>query len=127
MLLEEIRKYCLCKSCTTEETPFGPDVLVFKVMNKMFALLQWTKQPLSINLKCDPEQALVLRAMYPAVTPGYHMNKKHWNTVLLDGSVDQDLFLHLLNNSYQEVIKGLTKKQRLTVVTEQARLDDTVQ
>ena len=82
-----VREYLLSNEATTEETPFGPEVLVYKVCGKMFALAAPEDVPARMNLKCDPEQALDLRDQYEGITPGYHMNKKHWNTVLLDGSV----------------------------------------
>ena len=90
MELEPLRMHMLDKNGVTEEQPFGPDTLVFKVMGKMFALVGWQDSPLRVNLKCDPELALTLREQYEAVIPGYHMNKKHWNTMILDGSIPAD-------------------------------------
>jgi len=86
MDFESLRKYFLDKPGATEDFPFGPSAMVFKVRSKMFALIAVEETPLRINLKCDPELARHLRAAYDAVQPGYHMNKKHWNTVLIDGS-----------------------------------------
>lgn len=110
--LETLRAYLLTKKGTTEERPFGPQALVYKVMGKMFALVAWEEEPLDISLKCDPNEALFLRDIYPSVRPGYHMNKKHWNTVTVDGSIPEKEFLWLINDSYDLVVKDLTKVQR---------------
>ena len=109
MNIEDFRNYCLSKPGVTEETPFGPDTLVLKVMGKMYALTD-IQQFESVNLKCDPEKAILLRDTYDAVIPGYHMNKKHWNTILMDGSIATDLFKKWIDDSYQLVVAGLTKK-----------------
>ncbi len=110
MNIEKIRAYCLSKPEVTESFPFDETTLVFKVRNKMFALLN-LEQPLSINLKCDPEKALELREHYPFVLPGYHMNKKHWNTVLLDQPVDDVLIRSWIDDSYALVSAKLPKKK----------------
>ena len=89
MNLDTLRTILLQKSATTEEIPFGPEALVFKVKGKMFALVPWADPAPSISLKCDPGEALFLRDIFPAVKPGYHLNKRHWNTVILDGSVPE--------------------------------------
>ena len=99
------------KKGVTEETPFGPDTLVFKVMGKMFALTGIESFE-SVNLKCDPEEAVLLREKYSGVQPGYHMNKKHWNTVLMDGSVSDKLVHKWIDDSYNLVASGLSKKDR---------------
>ncbi len=112
MELEIIRKTLLNKKATTEELPFGPDVLVFKVMGKIFAIVAWQKTPLSISLKCEPNHAMALRTMFPAVKPGYHLNKEHWNTVTLDGSLPDKEIIEMINHSYQQVIKGLKKSEK---------------
>ncbi len=112
MKLEELRKILLEKRRTTEETPFGPQALVYKVMGKMFALIAWEEDPISISLKCDPDLALALRAQYPAVIPGYHMNKKHWNTITLDGSIPEKEIFFMIDESYALVVKGLKKADR---------------
>lgn len=111
MNLEAFRSHCLKKKGVTEEMPFGPDTLVYKVMGKMFAL---TGSPdfISVNLKADPEIAVELREKYEAVLPGYHMNKKHWNTILTDGSVADKLILQLTDHSYELVVSGLPKKDK---------------
>lgn len=108
MDLETIREYCLSKKGTTESFPFNEDVLVFKVMNKMF-LLTSLEQGDQINLKCDPELAIQLRETYDCVLPGYHMSKKLWNTVILDGSVHKSLILEWIDHSYEQVVLTLPK------------------
>lgn len=112
MDLEAVRPYLLAKKGAVEERPFGPDTLVFKVMGKMFALVGENDRPLRINLKCDPDQALFLRDMYPAVLPGYHMNKKHWNTVVLDGSLPTVEIEHMIDDSYNLIVNNLPKTSR---------------
>ncbi|PWJ58897.1 putative DNA-binding protein (MmcQ/YjbR family) [Dyadobacter jejuensis] len=106
---ELLRDYCLSFPGVTEELPFGPDILVFKVMGKMFLLTGLDEIDVSYNIKCDPELAVDLRAQYPAVQPGYHMNKKHWNTVHIDGSIPTDIQLRWVKDSYDLVVKSLTK------------------
>ena len=112
MNLENIRADLLAKKGTTEDTPFGPDALVFKVMGKMFALLAWQETPLRVTLKCDPDLASTLRAEYKAIQPGYYMNKKHWNTLTLDGSIPDEKVQGLTDLSYRLVVKGLKKADR---------------
>jgi len=108
--LEQIRLHCLKKKGRiTEGFPFGEGVLVFKVNGRMFLLSNMNDHPGSLNLKCDPERAVELRERYEAVTPGYHMNKKHWNTVMLDGSIpDKEVFV-MVDHSYELVVKSLSK------------------
>ena len=108
MNIEEFRQYCLSKKGVTEEFPFGPDTLVFKVMGKMFALTNLDGD-FSINLKCDPDLAIELREQYPAVLPGYHMNKKHWNTIAIDGSLSNKLINEWTDHSYNLVVDQLPK------------------
>jgi predicted DNA-binding protein (MmcQ/YjbR family) len=110
--LEPLRAYLLAKPGATDELPFGPDALVFKVLGKMFAIVSWQATPLRISLKCDPNLALLLRGTYAAVTPGYYLNKKHWNTVILDGEVPEDEVEEMIDASYELVVKGLTKAQK---------------
>lgn len=112
MNIEEIRDYCLAKPGVTEGFPFGQDVLVFKVMNKMFALTGLEGDPPYVNLKCDPERAIELRSQYEAIQPGYHMNKAQWNSVYFTGSIPRDLVLELIDHSYELVVQGLKKKDR---------------
>jgi len=109
MDIESYREYCLSKPGVTEELPFGPDTLVFKVMGKMFSATGIETFE-SINLKCDPEEAVRLREEYSAILPGYHMNKKHWNTVLMDGTLPVALVRKMIDDSYQLVVNSLTKK-----------------
>ncbi len=104
--------YLLAMSKVTEETPFGPNVLVYKVLGKMFATLGFEGEVGRMNLKCDPDQALELRDEYEAIIPGYHMNKKHWNTLVLDGSLPPKLVGELIDHSYDLVVKGMPKKLR---------------
>lgn len=111
MNIEALRNYCLSLPGVTEDFPFDATTLVFKVHHKMFALTD-LEGDFSINLKCDPEKAIALREQYPAISPGYHMNKKHWNTIAVDGSL-ADLFLYeLINHSYHLVVAGLPLKIR---------------
>ncbi len=110
MNIEEIREYCLAKKAVTEGFPFDETTLVFKVMNKMFCLMGLDDNRL--NLKNDPEKNVALRAQYPAIIPGYHMNKEHWNTVNLNGSVPPDLLKDLIDESYMLIVKSLPKKKQ---------------
>jgi len=109
--IESYRKYCLSKKGVTEEFPFGSETLVFKVMGKMFALSS-IEDFSSINLKVDPEEGIELREKYDAVKPGYHMNKKHWITVSMDGSIPDKQVYQWIENSYQLVVSALTKRQK---------------
>ncbi|PIE49804.1 MAG: MmcQ-like protein [Flavobacteriales bacterium] len=113
MDIETLRNYCLKKKHVAECFPFDAKILVFKVMGKMFALTNLERVPSSVNLKCDPEKALELRAHYPEIIiPGYHMSKKHWNTVLLNNRLPQKMYMELINHSYDLVVKGLPKKKK---------------
>ena len=105
MDLESIREYCLLKPDVTESFPFGEDTLVFKTVGKIFALMS-LDQDRQINLKCDPDRAISLREEYPFVIPGYHMNKVHWNTILLDGRVRQEQLKEWIDHSYALVRKA---------------------
>jgi predicted DNA-binding protein (MmcQ/YjbR family) len=112
MNVEQFREYCLSKLLVTEEFPFDSATLVFKVAGKMFALTGLDADEFKINLKCDPERAIKLRDEHPSIIPGFHMNKKHWNTVIIDGSFSQKLLLELIDHSYELVIQSLTRKIR---------------
>jgi predicted DNA-binding protein (MmcQ/YjbR family) len=103
---------CNAKRGSVEDYPFGDGAAVFKIAGRMFALVALGPSPGSISLKCDPEAALHLRARYAAITPGYHLNKRHWNTVELDGSVPEDELLELVDDSYELVMAKLTRAQR---------------
>jgi predicted DNA-binding protein (MmcQ/YjbR family) len=109
MNIETIREYCLTKKGVTESFPFDEETLVFKVMGKIFILLNLNGEP-TINVKCDPEKAIELRELYPSVVPGYHMNKKHWNTVYLDGLLSDRLICSFIDHSYDLVFRSLSKK-----------------
>lgn len=116
MNVETFRSHCIKKKGVTEEFPFGETTLVYKVMGKMFTLADLDNFE-SVNLKCDPERGVELREQYASITPGFHMNKKHWITVFMDGSLPDKFVLGLVEDSYQLVIKSLTKSQRLTLST----------
>ena len=111
MNLEEFQKYCIIKPGVTEELPFGPTTLVYKVMGKMFALTG-LEEFKSINLKCDPDEAIELRERFVEVQPGYHMNKKLWNTVRVNGAVDDQMIYGMIDDSYELIKQSLTKKLR---------------
>jgi predicted DNA-binding protein (MmcQ/YjbR family) len=111
MDLDTIREYCLSKPASEETLPFGPDVLVFKVAGKIFLLLPLDSEDLQFNAKCDPEEVEELRERFTCVQPGYHMNKKHWNTIIVDGSVSSALIKKWIDNSYELVVKGKKKKK----------------
>ena len=112
MNLESLRAHCLGKPGATEDTPFGDDVLVFRVRRKIFALTNLDGPPFYVNLKCDPEQALEWRAEYDGVRPGYHMNKKHWNSVDLDGAVPAPAVREMVDHSYDQTVRSLTRAER---------------
>ncbi len=112
MNIETFRVYCLGKKGVTEEFPFDENTLVMKVMGKMFAAVDVNDFE-SINLKADPEKAVEWREQYPAVQPGYHMNKKHWNTVLMDGSLPDKLIREWIDHSYNLVVDGLPKAVKM--------------
>ncbi|KHJ38284.1 hypothetical protein PBAC_14870 [Pedobacter glucosidilyticus] len=111
MNIESLRNYCLSLKGTTESFPFGDDTLVFKIVNKVFLLASLT-EPCSFNVKCDPEKAIQLRESFSEVIPGYHMNKKHWNTVYYNGSLSDKQLTEMIDHSYQLVLKSLPKKQQ---------------
>jgi predicted DNA-binding protein (MmcQ/YjbR family) len=111
--LANFREYCLAKPGAVEETPFGPDTLVFKVGGKMFALATLDEVPTTVNLKCDPDLALELRDRYEQVTPGYHMNKKHWNTVEIEGDIPGPELRKMIDHSYELVAASLPKAHRV--------------
>jgi predicted DNA-binding protein (MmcQ/YjbR family) len=112
MNIDQIREYCIKKKAVTEEFPFDENTLVFKVMGKMFLLASLDAIPLRINLKCDPEKAIELREEFEAVQPGYHMNKEHWNTIILDGSIPLKKIFEWVDDSYNLVVAGLKKKDK---------------
>jgi len=109
MNIESISEYCRKKKGVTEDFPFDEDTLAIRVMNKIFLLASLEKVPLQINLKCDPEYAIELRERYDSVQPGFHMNKSHWNTVTLDGSISHSELKNMIDHSYEQVVKRLKK------------------
>ncbi len=111
MNIEELRSYCLSLKCATEDFPFDETTLVFRVMGKMFALTD-LEGDLFVNLKCDPEKAVDLREMYPAVIPGRHMSKKHWNTIEINGTIPDSLIKEWIDGSYDLVVSKLTRKEK---------------
>lgn len=101
--------YLIAKPGARRDMPFGPDALVFKVLDKMFALVAWQADPLTVSLKADPVDALILRKQYEAVKPGYHLHKKHWNTVTIDGSIPDEELRLMMDESYTLVVQGMTR------------------
>ena len=112
MTARALRRCCLAQPGATEEFPFGPNTSVFKVAGKMFALSQLRARPLKVSLKCEPELGQALRLTYPAIQPGYHLNKRHWNTVELDGSLPDEMVRGLVEDSYDLVVAGLPKRMQ---------------
>jgi predicted DNA-binding protein (MmcQ/YjbR family) len=108
----ELRTWCLAQSGAVEDFPFGPEHSVFKVGGKMFALSTLERTPLEVSAKCEPELALQLRDTYTAIRPGYHLNKRHWNTITLDGSLSDQLVRELIADSYDLVVSALPKRTR---------------
>ncbi len=112
MTPERLRAFCLEFNASVEEFPFGPENSVFKVLGKMFALTALDARPLTVNLKCDPDEAIRLRETHPAIVPGWHMSKRHWNTVTVSG-VPERLLREMIEDSYDLVVAGLPKAERL--------------
>ncbi|MCR9277650.1 MAG: MmcQ/YjbR family DNA-binding protein [Pseudomonadaceae bacterium] len=113
---EEVHDYLLSKPAAWLDYPFGPDVRIYKVHKKMFATLGWEDNVGRSNLKCDPDMALALRELFDGVIPGYHMNKRHWNTVILDGSVPSSEIAMMIDHSYALVARSLPKAQRTALL-----------
>lgn len=116
MNIESIREYCLAKNKVEEGFPFGETVLVFKVRGKLFLLARLDTAALEFNVKCDPEKAIEWREQFPAVTPGYHMNKRLWNTITMDGSIPTRVIKEMIDDSYALVVKSLPKKDQTGLV-----------
>lgn len=114
MTLDYYRQYCLSKPSTTEDTPFDQDTLCFRVGGKIFSICS-ISEFLYINLKCDPERAIELREQFPGITPGYHMNKKTWNSVSTQGNVPDNLILELADHSYELILTSLPKKVQVEI------------
>jgi len=111
---QELRTFCLSFNATVEDFPFTPETSVFKVLGKLFALTRLDARPLTVNLKCDPDDAVRLRGEYEGlIIPGYHMNKRHWNTVTVDGELPDRLVRELVEDSYDLVVAGLPRSERL--------------
>ena len=110
MNTESLREYCIAKKAVTEDFPFGENTLVFKVKEKIFLLVSLDADPLQFNAKADPEKAIQLREEYDAIKPGFHMNKKHWNTVVIDGSLSTKLIKEMIDDSYDLIVQSLPKK-----------------
>jgi predicted DNA-binding protein (MmcQ/YjbR family) len=115
MNIETLKSHAFTKKAVSQDYPFGDDVLVLRVAGKIFALIPLDASP-RVNLKCDPAWAELLRQTYPAVTPGYHMNKTHWNTVMLDGTIPDDEVLEMVDHSYEQVVKSLKKSERAKLI-----------
>ena len=115
MKKEKARNYFLSCPESYEDFPFGEEITIFKVKNKWFGLLVEREGNLQINLKCDPDEALILRDLFKSVLPGYHMNKKHWNTVILDGSIPEKEIEAMIYSSYVLIVEKLKKKDRLSL------------
>ncbi|GHH38850.1 MmcQ/YjbR family DNA-binding protein [Streptomyces umbrinus] len=114
MTPQELRTFCLSFNATVEDFPFTPETSVFKVLGKLFALTRLDAHPLTVNLKCDPDDAVRLRGEYEGlIIPGYHMNKRHWNTVTADGELPDQLVRELIEDSYDLVVAGLPRSERL--------------
>ncbi len=112
MTLDELKRHLRSKPGATEETPFGPEHLVYKVMGKIFAVVGWDEEPVTMSLKCDPEGVEVLRKVFRAVTPAPYFDKRYWNLVVLDGSIPEPELLAMVDDSYDLVVEGLTRAQR---------------
>lgn len=116
MNIESLRQHCLNKKATEESLPFGPDTLVFKVGGKIYLLASLNAVPLQFNVKCSPEEAEALREQHPCVQPGYHMNKKHWNTILADGTASDSLLRKWIDDSYTLVVESLPAKLKNQII-----------
>ena len=117
MNLEELREYCLSLPHVTEDMPFGEDILVFRICNRIFVLTSLDSVPLRVSLKCDPERAIELREEFPnKIVAGYHLNKKHWNTVLLEG-LPLTLIKEMIQHSYDQVLAKVPKKEREMLIS----------
>jgi predicted DNA-binding protein (MmcQ/YjbR family) len=112
MTPDELKVACLSQNGAEEQFPFGPDTSVFKVGGKVFAISRLDGRPLTVSLKCDPELAQSLRAAHSAIVPGYHLNKRHWNTVTIDGSLADGMIVDLIEDSHELVVRSLTRAQR---------------
>lgn len=121
MNIEELRAYCLSKRYASESFPFNETTLVFKVLGKAFLLTGIDEKPVSFNVKCEPAKAIALRGRYSFVLPGFHMNKKHWNTVVCEPGVSKQLLKDLIDHSYDQVVAGLPKKEKDKILKAKGR------
>jgi len=112
MTLDELKRYLRSKPGVTESTPFGPEHLVYKVVGKIFAVVGWEQDPVTMSLKCDPEEVEVVRKVFRAVTPAPYFDKRHWNRVTIDGSIPEPELLAMVDASYDLVVDGLTRARR---------------
>ena len=112
MTLDELKRYLRSKPGATESTPFGPEHLVYKVMGKIFAVVGWDEDPVTMSLKCDPDEVEVVRKVFRAVTPAPYFDKRYWNLVALDGSIPDPELVAMVDDSYDLVVEGLTRAQR---------------
>ena len=112
MTATELRGWCLEHAGAVEEFPFGPETSVFKVGGRIFAIGALDREPLSVSVKCEPDLAVELRHTYPAIRPGYHLNKRHWNTIALDGTLPDQLVRDLVEDSYDSIVSALPKRLR---------------
>jgi predicted DNA-binding protein (MmcQ/YjbR family) len=119
---ETLCDYLEGKPAAWRDMPFGPDALVFKVLDKMFALVAWQSDPLTISLKADPIDSVILRKQYPTIKPGYHLHKKHWNTVTLDGSVPDQELRRMIDESYDLVVAGMTRANQARVQKKSSKI-----
>ncbi|GDY27248.1 MmcQ/YjbR family DNA-binding protein [Agarivorans sp. Toyoura001] len=119
MEYQQLKDYLMAKPEVTQDLPFAPDVPVFKVRSKMFALVSWKEGEMSMNLKCQPEQIDALIDIYPAITRGYHMSKRHWLTIHFDGSDAENEAFRLIDNSFELVVKGMSKKAQTELLAAQ--------
>ncbi len=110
--MDVLRDYMLSKPATTDDFPFGPQAMVFRVAGKIFGIMPWEENPVSISLKCDPDRAVQLREQHAGITGAYHLNKTHWNGVRMDGSVSLELVKELMDHSYELIASSLPKKVR---------------
>lgn len=116
MNLEQFRNYCLSKKAATEDLPFDETTLAFRIGNKIFAITDLERLPFRVNLKCDPERAVEMRERYDCVTPGYHMNKKHWNSIEPDSDLPDEILIELIDHSYDLVFSSLKKSERDRII-----------
>jgi len=124
MEYQSLVDHLMSKRGVTKDMPFDFDTLCFRVIKKIFVLMAWQDDPIVISLKCDPAEAIILRQTYPGITPGYHLNKKHWNTVVIDDRIPDIEIKRMIDNSYELVLKGLSQeeKRRLDLLTSDDQL-----